>query len=87
MFVYMLPEDPNIELPSRVGLTIGIIGAVIISIGFIIDTIGEGIELSEILQRDEIDRNAKIRQKQQFNQIQSKLDFLIGEIEELKKRG
>ncbi|WP_391206515.1 hypothetical protein [Psychrobacillus sp. L4] len=83
----MLPEDPNIELPSRVGLTIGIIGAVIISIGFIIDTIGEGIELSEILQRDEIDRNAKIRQKQQFNQIQSKLDFLIGEIEELKKRG
>jgi hypothetical protein len=83
----MIPEDPNNDPPTRVGATVGLIGAVIITIGFILDTIGEGIELSETLQRDENEKKAKLRQKQQFNQIQNKLDFLIGEIEELKKRG
>ena len=43
----MIPEDPNNQLPPRIGATLGLIGAAIITIGFIVDTIGEGIELSE----------------------------------------
>ncbi|QFF97530.1 hypothetical protein PB01_01160 [Psychrobacillus glaciei] len=83
----MFPEDPNDELPTRLGLAVGLIGSVIITIGFIINTIGEGIELSEINRKDEIDRKAGLRNKEHFNQIQRKLDFLLSEIDELKRRG
>ncbi|WP_391119101.1 hypothetical protein [Psychrobacillus sp. L3] len=83
----MFPEDPHDELPTRVGLAVGLVGSVIISIGFIINTIGEGIALSEINRKDEIDRKASLRNREHFNQIQRKLDFLLSEIDELKRRG
>jgi NhaP-type Na+/H+ or K+/H+ antiporter len=83
----MFPEDPNDERPTYLGLTVGVIGAAIISIGFILDTIAQGIELSEIKRKDEIDRKAGGRNMEQLNQIQRKLDFLLNEVDELKRRG
>lgn len=87
MLAYMIPEDTNNQLPPRLGATVGFIGAAIITIGFIIDTIGEGIELSETLRRDEIDRQSIKKQQLQFKQIQQKLDRLVDEIDEMKRRG
>lgn len=86
MFVYMIPEDPNNQLPPRVGATVGLIGAAIITIGFIVDTIGEGIELSETLRRDEIEKRSNKNQQLQFKQIHQKLDRLVNEIDEMKRR-
>lgn len=81
------PEDPSIQLPPRVGATVGLIGAVLITIGFIVDTLGEGMELSETIKRDKIAAQAAERQRQQLNRIQQKLDYLTGEIDVIKRRG
>ncbi|WP_143128302.1 hypothetical protein [Psychrobacillus sp. OK032] len=82
----MMPKDPSSQLPPRVGATVGLIGAAIITIGFIVDTIGEGIELSETLRRDEIEKRSIKKQQLQFKQIHQKLDRLVDEIDEMKRR-
>lgn len=81
----MRPDEPNEELPPRLGLTVGFLGTIIIVLGYIIDAIGEGIELSETIRQDEIDSKADEQQQQQFSEIQKKLDFLLIEMAALKK--
>ncbi|WP_144510484.1 hypothetical protein [Bacillus sp. FJAT-22090] len=83
----MRPEDPNDELPPNLGLTIGFISSVILSIGYIIDTIGEGVTLYEANRALEIAKQDALEQNQQLSDILSKLNYLVDEIEELKKRG
>lgn len=85
MLANMIPEDPNDELPPNFGLTVGFIASVILSIGYVVDTIGTGIALYEA-NRDfkEIER-AEQDQQQQISDIQRKLDYLVDEMEALKK--
>ena len=88
----MLPEDPyNYELPTGLGAKVGFIGTVVTVIGYIIDAIGEGIELAEIAQVEDAAKKEQQQQQQQQQQqlsdIQEKLDHLLNEIEALKKRG
>lgn len=86
MFVFMIPEDPNNELPPNLSDTIGFIGSVIVTFGYIIGTLGEGIALSEAARAEQKDKQAGLEQQQQMKQIQSKLDYLVHEMETLKKK-
>ena len=83
----MTPEDPNNELPPNSGETIVFLGSVILTIGYIVGTIGEGIVLSESSREEEAVKKASLEQQEQLSDIQSKLDYLVSEIEVLKKRG
>lgn len=89
----MIPDDPNTspnstnELPPNLGLTVGFVGTVIFTIGYIINTIGDGIVLYEANRDVELEKKQKQAQQQQFKDIQNKLDFLVHEIEQLKRRG
>ncbi|WP_342599741.1 hypothetical protein MHB48_00990 [Psychrobacillus sp. FSL H8-0483] len=82
----MIPEDPNNELPPNLSDTIGFIGSVIVTFGYIIGTLGEGIALSEAARAEQKDKQAGLEQQQQMKQIQSKLDYLVHEMETLKKK-
>ncbi|TQR14147.1 hypothetical protein [Psychrobacillus soli] len=82
----MRPDEPNDDgLPPNFGLTVGFIASVILSIGYVVDTIGTGIALYEA-NRDfkEVEKAAQ-DQQQQITDIQNKLDQLLGQMEELKK--
>lgn len=81
------PEDPSNQLPPRLGATVGLIGAIIITIGFIVDTLGEGIELSETIKKDKIATKEAGQQQLQLQQIHNKLDYLMNEVNEIKRRG
>lgn len=83
----MGPEEPNNELPQNLGLTVGFIGTVIIAIGYFVDMIGEGIELAELRRSQEINNEEGLQQSNQLSQLHNKLDYLINEIEEIKRRG
>ena len=83
----MIPEDPNNDLPPHFGETIEFLGSVILTIGYIVSTIGEGIVLSELTQAKEDEKKSSIKQDEQLSDIQSKLDYLVSEMEVLKKRG
>jgi len=83
----MIPEDPNNELPPNSGETILFLSSVILTIGYIVGTIGEGIVLSESSREEEVVKKASLEQQKQLSDIQSKLDYLVSEIEVLKKRG
>lgn len=83
----MEPEDPNNELPQNLGLTVGFIGTVIVVIGYFVDMIGEGIGLAELRRSQEIEKQDGLQQSKQLSQIHNKLDYLINEIEEIKRRG
>ncbi|PZX02993.1 hypothetical protein C7437_10889 [Psychrobacillus insolitus] len=83
----MIPEDPKNDLPPHFGETIEFLGSVILTIGYIVSTIGEGIVLSELTQAKEDEKKSSIKQDEQLSDIQSKLDYLVSEMEVLKKRG
>ncbi|TQR17493.1 hypothetical protein [Psychrobacillus vulpis] len=83
----MTLEGPNNELPPNLGLTVGFISSVILSIGYVVGTIGEGIVLYETNRAEKLEKQAAVDQQKQMSDIQSKLEYLINEIEELKKRG
>lgn len=83
----MMPEYPDNDQPSNLGLTIGFIGTVIVTLGYIVETIGEGIELSETLRAEKNEKQAALEQSKQLSEIQSKLNYLVDEIAALKKRG
>lgn len=92
MLAYMRPDEPNDGLPPNFGLTVGFIGSVILSLGYIVGTIGEGIALYEA-NRDflkeeraaqEGQRAAQDQQKQ-ISEIQDKLDSLLDQMEAMKK--
>lgn len=81
----MIPDDPNDELPPNLGLTVGFIASVILSIGYVVDTIGTGIALYEANRDYKEATRAAQDQQQQISDIQNKLDQLLGQMEELKK--
>ncbi|MEI4769903.1 hypothetical protein WAX74_09635 [Psychrobacillus sp. FJAT-51614] len=88
----MFPEDPNNEIPTSD--IIAFIGSVVVTFGYFIETISEGIALSELAQaKDKEEQGAKLvkqanqEQKDQLSDIQSKLNYLVNEIEMLKKKG
>ncbi|MFJ5771068.1 hypothetical protein [Psychrobacillus sp. NPDC093180] len=81
----MIPEDPNDELPPNLGLTVGFIASVILSIGYVVDTIGTGIALYEANRDYKAAERAAQDQQQQISDMQNKLDQLLGQMEELKK--
>ena len=79
--------------PITVGITVGFLGSLLVTLGFIVQNIAEAITISELREREQNpsppssnkdNGNGSI---QQLTEIQSKLDFLINEIETLKKRG
>lgn len=73
-------EQPNL------GATVDFLGSVVITLGFLIGTIGEGITLQESLEEKKSEKNSKNNQKLQLSQIEKKLDQVIKELEALKKR-
>lgn len=80
--------DSNNELPPNLTpAVVGFIGTIIVTLGYIIETVGEGMELAQITQEEETIAREKEVQNEQLSQIQTKLDYLVKEIEELKKRG
>ncbi|KQL37446.1 hypothetical protein [Psychrobacillus sp. FJAT-21963] len=89
-----IPEDPNNENEIPTSATVEFIGTVVLTLGYVIVAIAEGIALSELAQaKDKEEQGAKLvnqtsqDQKEQLSDIQSKLDYLVNEIEMLKKKG
>lgn len=85
MLANMIPDEPNDGLPPNFGLTVGFIASVILSIGYVVDTIGTGIALYEANRDYRQAGCAEQDQQQQISDIQNKLDQLLGQMEELKK--
>ena len=91
MIVRMNPLDPNElenEQPNKLSTKVGFLGSVVATIGYIIATIGEGIALSE---QEEAVKNAENKdqdkqKQQQLSDIEGKLDYLINEINTMKKK-
>lgn len=88
-----IPEDPNNENEIPTSATVEFIGTVVLTLGYVIVAIAEGIALSELAQsKEKEEQEAKLvnqasqEQKEQLSDIQSKLDYLVNEIEMLKKR-
>lgn len=92
MLVRMNPLDPNeqqeneSEQQGNLAAKVGFLGTVVVTIGYIIETIGEGIALSELAQEEKNVEQKKQANQQQLSDIQSKLDYLIKEIDTMKKR-
>ncbi|MFB5086635.1 hypothetical protein PGC35_05350 [Psychrobacillus sp. PGGUH221] len=89
-----IPEDPNNENEIPTSATVEFIGTVVLTLGYVIVAIAEGIALSELAQaKEKEEQEAKLvnqssqEQKEQLSDIQSKLDYLVNEIEMLKKKG
>lgn len=89
-----IPEDPNNENEIPTSTTVEFIGTVVLTLGYVIVAIAEGIALSELAQaKEKEEQEAKLvnqasqEQKEQLSDIQSKLDYLVNEIEMLKKKG
>lgn len=78
-------NDKTSEQPS-LGATLDFLGSAVITLGFLIGTIGEGITLQESLEEKQSEKNSKSNQKLQLSQIEKKLDQVIKELEALKKR-
>ncbi|QUG40042.1 hypothetical protein KD050_12005 [Psychrobacillus sp. INOP01] len=80
------PIEPENEQPANLAAKVGFLGTVVVTIGYIIEAISEGIALSELAQEEKnVEKKEQINQ-QQLSDIQSKLDYLIKEIETTKKR-
>ena len=82
-----IPEDPNNENEIPPSATVEFIGTVVLTLGYVIVAIAEGVALSELAQaKDKEEQGAKLvnqtsqDQKEQLSDIQSKLDYLVNEI-------
>lgn len=84
---HMTPKnnDKPSEQPS-LGPTLDVLGSAVITLGFLISTIGGGITLQESLEEDQSEKKSKNNQKLQLSQIEKKLDQVIKELEVLKKK-
>jgi hypothetical protein len=80
------PIEPENEETTNLAAKVGFLGTVIVTIGYIIETIGEGIALSELAQEEKNIEQKKQVNQQQLSDIQSKLDYLIKEIDTMKKK-
>ncbi|WP_277584583.1 hypothetical protein [Psychrobacillus antarcticus] len=80
------PVEPENEETTNLADKVGFLGTVIVTIGYIIETIGEGIALAELEKEEKNVQQNKQENQQQLSDIQSKLDYLIKEIETLKKK-
>ncbi|MGE7977338.1 hypothetical protein [Psychrobacillus sp. NPDC093200] len=72
-------EQPNL------GLTLGFLGSVFETLGLLIGTIGEGVILQEMVEEEQTEKKIRSEQKNQLSQIEKKLDYVIKELEELKR--
>lgn len=89
MIVHMTPQDPNElenEQTTNLAEKVSFLGSVVVTIGYIIETIGEGIALSELEKEEKKSAQKQQVNQQQLSDIQSKLDYLIKEIETMKKK-
>jgi len=89
MLVRMNPLDPNEpenEQPINLAAKVGFLGTVVVTIGYIIEAISEGIAISELAQEEKHVEQAKQVDQQQLSDIQSKLDYLINEMNTMKKK-
>ena len=89
MIVRMNPLDPNEsenEETTNLAAKVGFLGTVVVTLGYIIEAISEGIALSELTQEEKkVDQSKQVNQ-QQLSDIQHKLDYLIKEIDSMKKK-
>ncbi|MER2260861.1 MAG: hypothetical protein ABS934_02525 [Psychrobacillus sp.] len=84
----MTPKNNN-DQPSEqpnLAATLDFLGSAVITLGFLIGTIGEGIALQEISEKEQSEKKSKNNQKLQLSQIEKKLDYVIKELEALKKK-
>ncbi|MEK3973701.1 hypothetical protein [Psychrobacillus sp. FSL K6-1267] len=72
-------EQPNL------GLTLGFLGSVFETLGLLIGTIGEGVILQEMVEEEQVEKKIRSDQKNQLSQIEKKLDYVIKELELLKR--
>ncbi len=72
-------EQPNL------GLTLGFLGSVFETLGLLIGTIGEGVILQEMVEEEQSEKKIRSDQKNQLSQIEKKLDYVIKELEALKR--
>jgi len=84
-------NNNNEEEPVSLGITVGFLGSILVTLGFVVQNIADAIAISELKEREQNNSSSKKEKNsssvKQLNEIQSKLDFLINEIETLKKRG
>ncbi|MBD7944686.1 hypothetical protein MKZ20_01145 [Psychrobacillus sp. FSL K6-2684] len=78
-------NDKSSEQPN-LGATLDFLGSVVVTLGFLIGTIGEGITLQENLEEEQSEKKSKSNQKLQLSQIEKKLDYVINELEALKRK-
>ncbi|MFJ7825851.1 hypothetical protein [Psychrobacillus sp. NPDC096623] len=79
-------NEPENEQKTNLAEKVGFLGSVVVTIGYIIETIGEGIALSELAQEEKNVEQTKQVNQQQLSDIQHKLDYLIKEIDMMKKK-
>lgn len=89
MIVRMNPLGPNEsenEETTNLAAKVGFLGTVVVTLGYIIEAISEGIALSELTQEEKKVEQSKQVNQQQLSDIQHKLDYLIKEIDSMKKK-
>lgn len=82
------PNEPENEqlAPAPLAAKVSFLGTVIVTMGYIIEAISEGIALTELAQEEKtVEQNKQVNQ-QQLSDIESKLDYLIKEIDTMKKK-
>ena len=80
------PIEPENEEPINLAAKVGFLGTVVTTIGYIIEAISEGIALSELAQEEKSIEQKKQADQQQLAEIQSKLDYIIKEMNTMKKK-
>lgn len=80
------PIEPENDETTKLAAKVGFLGTAVVTLGYIIVAISEGIALSELEQEEKnVEQKKQVNQQQLFD-IQSKLDYLIKEIDTLKKK-
>ncbi len=78
--------------PVNLAITVGFLGSILVTLGFVVQNIADAIAISELRENGQnnstsTSKKEKGSSSKQLNEIQQKLDFLINELEGLKKRG
>lgn len=80
------PNESENEETTNLAAKVGFLGTVVVTLGYIIEAISEGIALSELTQEEKKVEQSKQVNQQQLSDIQHKLDYLIKEIDSMKKK-
>ncbi|MEK3979239.1 hypothetical protein MKY37_09080 [Psychrobacillus sp. FSL K6-2836] len=80
------PNEPENEQTTNLAAKVGFLGTVVTTIGYIIEAISEGIAISELAEEEKNIEQKKQADQQQLSDIQSKLDYLIKEMNTMKKK-